>query len=85
MSQLHVHFFRELKIPVLANYRVRRRAGKSDEAEKAFPKEATGQGLTGLKGHRNVESIRGEHLLGPDSRLHSEVGLKLGGDFLMHL
>lgn len=32
--------------------------GSVDEAEKAFLKEATSQGLTGLKGHRSVGGIR---------------------------
>ncbi|KAG7289025.1 hypothetical protein NEMBOFW57_005386 [Staphylotrichum longicolle] len=32
--------------------------GNVDEAEKAFLKEATSQGLTGLKGHRSVGGIR---------------------------
>ncbi|AEO56392.1 hypothetical protein MYCTH_2301266 [Thermothelomyces thermophilus ATCC 42464] len=32
--------------------------GNIDEAEKAFLKEATSQGLTGLKGHRSVGGIR---------------------------
>lgn len=32
--------------------------GNTDEAEKAFLKEATAQGLTGLKGHRSVGGIR---------------------------
>jgi phosphoserine aminotransferase len=32
--------------------------GNVDETEKAFLKEATSQGLTGLKGHRSVGGIR---------------------------
>jgi phosphoserine aminotransferase len=32
--------------------------GNIDEAEKTFLKEATAQGLTGLKGHRSVGGIR---------------------------
>ncbi|KAK3374005.1 pyridoxal phosphate-dependent transferase [Lasiosphaeria ovina] len=32
--------------------------GTTDESEKAFLKEATGLGLTGLKGHRSVGGIR---------------------------
>jgi len=32
--------------------------GDIDEAEKAFLKEATAIGLTGLKGHRSVGGIR---------------------------
>lgn len=34
------------------------KAGNVDEAEKAFLKEATALGLTGLKGHRSVGGIR---------------------------
>ena len=34
------------------------KGGNSEEAEKAFLKEATGLGLTGLKGHRSVGGIR---------------------------
>lgn len=32
--------------------------GTVDESEKAFLKESTAQGLTGLKGHRSVGGIR---------------------------
>ena len=32
--------------------------GNIDDTEKAFLKEATSQGLTGLKGHRSVGGIR---------------------------
>ena len=34
------------------------KGGDVDAAEKAFLKEATAQGLTGLKGHRSVGGIR---------------------------
>lgn len=34
------------------------KGGNTDDAEKAFLKEGTGKGLTGLKGHRSVGGIR---------------------------
>jgi phosphoserine aminotransferase len=34
------------------------KGGNVDDAEKSFLKEATSQGLTGLKGHRSVGGIR---------------------------
>lgn len=34
------------------------KGGDTDAAEKAFLKESTAQGLTGLKGHRSVGGIR---------------------------